>query len=173
MRKIMLACCGLMVVFMISACSSAPLPPPNYTFEEDAIIVNVTADPNLNRRDGKPHTLLICLYQLRDPNTFNQLSGDEAGLYRLLACSLFDGSVASARKLIIQPGEEKEIVLDRAQGASYVAVAAGYYLMQKEGMLRLYDVPIIVKRVSLFSSSKIQLPETLTISLKLGPENIE
>ncbi len=81
--------------------------------------------------------------------------------------------MASARKLIIQPGEDKAIVLDRAQGVRYAAVVAGYYRMQKEGMLRLYDVPVIVKRVSLFSSSKIQLPETLTISLKLGPENIE
>ncbi len=173
MRKIMFTWGSLMVIFILGACSSGQLQPADYTFEEDAIVVNVTADTNLNRKDGKPHTLLICLYQLRDPKTFNQLSGDEDGLYRLLECSLFDGSVASARKLIIQPGEEKEIVLDRAQGARYAAVVAGYYRMQKEGMLRLYDVPVIVKRVSLFSSSKIQLPETLMISLKLGPENIE
>ena len=57
--------------------------------------------------------------------------------------------------------------------AGFAAVAAGYYRMHKEGMLRLYDVPVIAKRLGLFSSSKVQLPDILSISLHLGPENIE
>jgi len=85
---------------VIWSCAAKQLPPPESAYEEGAIKVHVKADPKLNLSDGKAHTLLVCVYQLKDPNALNQLSGDDDGLYRLLECGLFDASVAGAKRLI-------------------------------------------------------------------------
>lgn len=158
---------------LMTACASAPLPSPEWTYEKDAIEIQIKADPKLNFDDGVPHTLVLCLYQLRDPNTFNQLSDDTDGIYTLLECKLFDGSVATAKRLIVHPGQDTTIVLDRAEGAKYVAVAAGYYVLQKERMIRLIDIPVAIETKGLIKRTKISKPGRLTIQLELGPSQIK
>ena len=110
----------LLLVLLVWSCAAKQLPPPELEYEEAAIKIHVYADPKLNLSDGKPHTLLVCVYQLKDPNAFNQLAGDQEGLYRLLECGLFDASVVGAKKLIVQPGQNTTFNLDRAQGTAYV-----------------------------------------------------
>jgi type VI secretion system VasD/TssJ family lipoprotein len=142
-------------------------------YQEGAIKIRVKADPQLNLSNGKPHTLLVCIYQLKDPNALNQLASDQEGLYRLLECNLFDASVAGAKKLIIQPGQDTTFNLDRAQGATYVGVAAGYYLIQRERMVRLYEIPVVVEKKGIIKRSKRKKLGTLEIDLKLGSQQIQ
>ncbi|NIO08748.1 MAG: type VI secretion system lipoprotein TssJ, partial [Deltaproteobacteria bacterium] len=104
MRKRVVILSRLLLVLLVWSCASKQLPAPEFVYEENAIKIHVKADPQLNLSDGKPHTLLVCIYQLKDPNAFNQLAGDQEGLYRLLECALFDASVVGAKKLIVQPG---------------------------------------------------------------------
>ena len=163
----------VVVVLLLTACASAPLPPPEWTYEKDAIEIQLKADPKLNFDDGVPHTLVLCLYQLRDPNTFNQLSDDTDGIYKLLECGLFDGSVATAKRLIVHPGQDTKVTLDRAEGAKYVAVAAGYYVLQKERMIRLIDIPVTIETKGLIKRSKLSKPGRLAIELELGPSQIK
>jgi predicted component of type VI protein secretion system len=80
--------CVLSLLFFW-ACAAKQLPPPQWTYEKDAIRMHIKADDKLNLDEGEAHTLLLCAYQLSDPNTFNQLSNDQDGLYKLLECSLF------------------------------------------------------------------------------------
>jgi len=163
-----------LIIGFICSCASQAIPPPSeWRYEKGAISVKLKADPQLNLYDGKPHTLLVCLYQLRDPNEFNQLTGDEEGLYKLLECSRFDSSVVSSKRLFIQPGEELSESLDRAEGARYVAVVAGYFLIQKEGMVRLYDVPWFVDTKGFIMRTKESKPGPLEIDLVLGSEQIQ
>ena len=82
------------------------LEPDDWSYQRDAIRLVLVADPQLNAHDGVPHALHLCLYQLKDPNAFNQLSGDEEGLYLLLGCSVFDPSVTSFQGLDIQPNQQ-------------------------------------------------------------------
>ena len=172
MKKIIIILNCLLLVIVIWSCAAKQLPPPESAYEEGAIKVHVKADPKLNLSDGKAHTLLVCVYQLRDPNALNQLSGDEDGLYRLLECGLFDASVAGAKRLIVQPGQDIIFSLDRAEGARYVAVAAGYYLLEKERMVRLYEIPVVIEKKGIIRRSKIQKLGILEIDLRLGPEQI-
>ena len=127
MKRSMQSVGWLLLVGLMCSCAAAPLPPPESGYEEGGVEIAVKADDQLNLSGGRPHTLVLCIYQLATPNAFNQLSGDEDGLYRLLECSLFDASVASAKRLIVHPGDSTTHTLDRAEGAKYVAVAAGYY----------------------------------------------
>lgn len=155
------------------SCAPKQLPAPEFGYEEDAIKIHVKADPQLNLSDGKPHTLLACIYQLKDPNAFNQLAGDQEGLYRLLECSLFDASVVGAKKLIVQPGQNTTFNLDRAQGTAYVGVAAGYYLIERDRIVRLYEIPVVIEKKGIVRRTKRQKLETLEIDLKLGPQQIQ
>jgi type VI secretion system VasD/TssJ family lipoprotein len=161
------------IVTLLVACASQPLPAPEWIYEKDAIEVYLRADPRLNLDEGVPHTLLVCLYQLKDPNAFNQLLDDPDGIYTLLECGLFDPSAATVKQIIVRPGRDMNLKLDRAAGAKYVAVAAGYYILEKERMARLYKIPVIVEKKGFFRWTKLSRPGLLKIEIDLGPSQIK
>ena len=169
--------CLIAIIFLSYSCASRPPTPPDWSPEKKAIHLRLVADPQLNLHEEMPHTLLLCIYQLRSPNAFNQLADDIEGIYKLLECSLFDTSVARSKKLIVHPGQESIKDLDRAEGAKYVAIVAGYYLLQKERMVRMFDIPVIEKKKGffrrIFSRKKVIKPGDLNIELTLGPQQIQ
>lgn len=173
MKKYFQAIYLLLVIFLMYSCASQPLPPPEWRYEKEAIHIHINADSQLNLSEGMPHTLLICVYQLRDPNVFNQLADHNDGLYKLLECDLFDASVTSSKRLIINPGQDSDLVLDRSEGSKYVAILAGYYSIQKERILRLLDIPVIVEKKGWIKRTKIKKPGPLNIELTLGPRQIQ
>jgi type VI secretion system VasD/TssJ family lipoprotein len=164
---------SVMLMLTILSCAKKLLPPPQWTYEKDAVKIEIQADAMLNQDNGKAHTLLLCVYQLRDPNGFNQLSQDRDGLYQLLECKLFDAGVASARRLIVNPGETTTLLMDRAENAKYLAVAAGYYTMDTDRITRLIDIPVIIEEKGFISREKIQKPGLLDVILVLGPDQVE
>lgn len=163
----------VLLLFLISACASDPLPPPDWKFERGAINLHVFADDQLNLNEGTPHTLLVCIYQLKDPNEFNHLAGYREGLYQLLDCGHYDSSVATASRLIAHPGQDRHFVFDRAEGARYLAIVAGYYTIQKEYIIRLTDLPVIIERSGFLWLTKTQKPDVTNIELTLGPKQIQ
>ena len=159
-------------MFMLSACAAKQLPPPQWTYEKEAIRMHVKADDKLNLDEGEAHTLLLCAYQLSDPNTFNQLSNDQDGLYKLLECSLFGSGAAASKRMIIQPGQDVNMTLDRAEGARYVAFVAGYYILEKDRMVKMVDIPEFVEKKGFMKKTKTRKPAPLNIDLVLGPQQI-
>lgn len=160
-------------VLLLASCAAVPEPSPQYgVYGEKAIKIHMIADPQLNLYQGSPHTLLACVYQLNSRNGFNQLSGDQEGLYKLLECQRFDASVTNVERLIIYPGQNTTVSLDRAEGTRYVAIITGYNDIRKPDIMRLFDIPVTIKRKSLFSMSKVAEIGTLAIDLILGPEQI-
>ncbi|MDX9788451.1 MAG: type VI secretion system lipoprotein TssJ [Desulfobacterales bacterium] len=165
----------LMSFFLIVSCASRPpLAPPEWRFEKDAVKLTFQADPNLNLYNNISHTLQLCVYQLKDPNGFNQRVQTEDGLYSLLACSLFDASVANFRSVIVRPGENISFAMDRAEGAKYIGIAAGYAEIEKDRITRLIEIPaVIVDEGGGFSSRQVAKPDTINLNLRLGPLQIE
>lgn len=159
-------------LLLLTACAAKQLPPPQWTYEKDAIRMHVKADDKLNLDEGEAHTLLLCAYQLSDPNTFNQLSNDQDGLYKLLECSLFGSGAAASKRMIIQPGQDINLTLDRAEGARYVAVVAGYYILEKDRMVKMVDIPEFVEKKGFLKKTKTRKPAPLSIDLVLGPQQI-
>ena len=159
-------------LLLLTACAAKQLPPPQWTYEKDAIRMHVKADDKLNLDEGEAHTLLLCAYQLSDPNTFNQLSNDQDGLYKLLECSLFGSGAAASKRMIIQPGQDINLTLDRAEGARYVAVVAGYYILEKDRMVKMVDIPEFVEKKGFIKKTKTRKPAPLSIDLVLGPQQI-
>ncbi len=160
-------------LLIFASCASKPLPPPQFTFAKGGITLHLKADPQLNLYQGSSHTLLICIYQLADPNGFNQLAGDEDGLYKLLNCSPFDASVTNVKRLIVQPGQDVSFTLDRAEGTKYIGLIAGYSQLTKDRILRLFKIPIIIEKKGLLRRTKIQKPGPLYLEILLGPQGIK
>ncbi len=139
-------------------------PPMQIPYEPNGVQLHLMSDPNLNLFAGTPHTLHLCVYQLKDPNAFNQAKDEKDGLVKLLECSRFDPSVTFAKSVDIQPRQELTQSLDRADGTWYVGIVAGYSQLQKERATRLYPIPL---------SGVFKNPETLDIDLYLGPLEIQ
>ena len=163
---------SICVTSLLMACSSAPLvkQPPEWAYEKDAIQLHITSDPQLNLYQKRAHSLLVCLYHLRDLNGFNQFSDDKDGLPKLLECSRFDSSVTYSKKLIIQPGQNVTELLDRTDGAKYMGIVAGYYSLQKEGTVRTYAIPVSEVRKG---SVLVQKSEKLNVDLNFAPHEIK
>lgn len=162
---------SMLFLLALFSCAKKVLPPPQWTYEKDAVKIQVQADPLLNLDNGKAHTLFVCLYQLKDPNGFNHLTGDQGGLYKLLECRLFDPGVAASKRLIVHPGEQTTLMLDRAENAKYLGIIAGYTGIVKERITRLVEIPVVVEKKGFME--KTQKPGLLDITLVLGPEQIE
>ncbi|BBO67206.1 hypothetical protein DSCA_11360 [Desulfosarcina alkanivorans] len=159
-------------LLMLTACAAKQLPPPEWTYEKEAIRMHIKADDQLNLDEGEAHTLLLCAYQLSDPNTFNQLSNDQDGLYKLLECSLFGDGAAASKRMIIQPGQDINMTLDRADGARYVAIVAGYYILEKDRMVKMVEIPEYTEKKGFIKKTKTRKPAPLSVELVLGPQQI-
>lgn len=101
----------------------------------------VQADPQLNRYEKTSHALLVCLYQLREPEGFRQLAQEKDGMPKLLECGRFDASVVNARQIVVQPGQELKQICDKGDGARYVALATGYYSLGNKKVTELFQLP--------------------------------
>jgi len=136
-----------------------------YEYEKDAISLHLKGDPKLNLFENRPHTLLVCVYQLRDPNALNQVLQDAEDVSKLLECGRFDQSIVNAKKLILQPGKEITESLDRAEGARYVGIVAGYYNLDKRRASRIIPVPV----GGMFGKKA----DKMNLDVFLGPDEIQ
>ncbi|MEA1936209.1 MAG: type VI secretion system lipoprotein TssJ [Thermodesulfobacteriota bacterium] len=164
-----------LLILLLSSCAAKKKPDtadPSlvWGFGKKAIEISYKADKNLNLYDEKPHTILMCLYQLSDPNIFNELSKSEDGLNKLLKCSRFDQSVAGFMRIIVQPGENKNLSLDRAEKAKWVGIVAGYYNLSPDMVTRLFEIPVVTERKWLLLKKPI--PGNLSVDLSLGSNKI-
>ena len=162
-----------LTVFLICSCASAPPPPAQPEPAPGAIRLQLKSDPQLNFFNNLPHSLMVCVYQLSDLNKLNQLAGDTEGIYKLRECEIFDSSVTQAKRLIVHPNQDLNLELDRAQGTKYVAIVAGYQLLEKERVIRMYEIPEIVEKKGWIKRTETLKLSPLDISLRLGPQQIE
>lgn len=106
------------------------------------LTVTISADQTLNSTQGTPHALQLCIYQLKEPNGFNQLAGQKEGVQNLLDCTPFDASVAVARRLVVQPGDRLHETGALALGARFVGISAGYFAPGSGKRLFLSPLPL-------------------------------
>jgi len=105
---------------------------------------------------------------------FEELAANEGGIRKLLACDRFDKSVVHYERRFVNPGSNATLSLDRAEGAQFMGVAAGYYDLQPGLVTRTWQFPLKVDQEgSLFWKSDVYSPGTLTMDLLLGPISIQ
>lgn len=167
------ACLAIAAALCAWSCASGPAQ-VRWDYEKDALELHLTADRNLNFKDKKAHALVLCVYQLRSPNAFEQLAGSRDGLYRLLECQAFDPQTVSVCKQVVAyPGKDVTVKLDRAEGARYVGIVAGYYALERGKITRIYRIPEVTERRGFLWLSKVRKPGRLSVNLVLGARNLE
>lgn len=146
-----------------------------WTYQVNAISLELRVDENLNEYNGAPHTLSLCVYQLSDKNKFNKLAGNPTGLTKLYECQSFDKSVTHVRREFVQPGDHNATLsMDRAEGTKYLGVAAGYYDLQGGGATRVWQIPMNVDSPGMmFWEDTLYTPAKLEAILVLGPHEIQ
>ncbi len=157
----------LLLLSFIAACASAPSEPMP-TYKREAVHLTLTASPQVNLYDGLPHATVLCVYQLSNPNVYQQMLEEVDGVNKLLSCENFDASVVSRRRIVVQPGDKKVVVMDRAEGARYLAIVAGYYKRMPGSFSRLVPFPVV--ETGGFSKRK-ELGK-ITLDIELGSEGI-
>ncbi|WP_129126963.1 type VI secretion system lipoprotein TssJ [Geomonas oryzae] len=121
-----------LVIGVMAGCLTAACSPQVRGGQGEVILLRVQTDPQLNRYEKTSHALMLCLYQLREPEGFRLLSEARDGLPRLLECGRFDASVVSVRKIVVQPGQTVSQNCEKAEGARYIGIATGYYQQGKK-----------------------------------------
>ncbi len=164
-RVLMVVVC---LIFLSSCASKKMAPPkPQWLFEKEAITLRIKAGRILNMYEGAPHTLMLCVYQLRDDEMLGQLASNEDGIYQLLDCEPFDSSVRNAKRLIIHPGQDLTFVMDRLAGTRKIGFVAGYSQLQKERIVRILDIPVLVSK-----DGKTAIAKEVRGIVNLGSEQI-
>jgi type VI secretion system VasD/TssJ family lipoprotein len=176
-KKHLTLLCFFVMLFFISCAKPTPTPPieakPTYT--QNFITVHLKADSQLNLYDGSAHALHVCIYQLSDPNAFNLLSEDEMGIAKLMSCDRAEvvttiQGVAIAKRYVLQPGDDRTYTLDRAEGAKYVGIVAGYYMLQKRNAVQLYSIPVVQEKKN---GMTVITQKPLKLQIYLGPQSLE
>jgi len=181
--------CALACCLSLWACGGAKPPPPKpyevpqkaespqavkWTYMPRGLTLDYTADAELNSYEGFSHNLLLCIFQLSEVSAFEELAANEGGIRKLLACDRFDKSVVHFERRFISPGSKATLTLDRAEGAQFVGVAAGYYDLQPGLVTRTGQFPLKVEQEgSLFWKSDVYDPGILTMYLIFGPNSIQ
>lgn len=171
MKNILIGCLFL-AVFACATTGKQQEPASIWTYEKDAIMLNFKSDKKLNLRNRKPQNLALCVYQLNDITAFNRLAGDEVGLKELQECEVFDLSMAESKRIIAKPGQDVTMMIDRVEGAQYVAVVAGYPTVERGRVARLYQIPALPEK-AMFWNGKTLKPRPIQIDLILGASRLQ
>jgi type VI secretion system VasD/TssJ family lipoprotein len=153
-------------LLFIASCATPPPPVPVYSFAKDAIKLRIKSDVQLNTNENRAHTLVLCVYQVKDKSMFDQLSSNEDGIFQLLDCEPFHDSVTAAKRLIIQPNQDLTFVMDRMEKTKHLGIAAGYFKLEKNRITRLFDIPFTI-----VSRSEARV-DPLNLFINLGAQQI-
>ena len=161
----------LPILAMLLGCPSKAreIRPPEWGYEKAAIQLKFSGDANLNLYRNRSHSMVVCVYHLRDLGAFTQMTEERSGLSSLLECNRFDPSVTYARRVVVQPNRTTLEILDRTEGAKYLGIIAGYYNLDKTTSVRYYPFPVAEEKIK---RTLIQTPSKMNLELHFGPQGI-
>ena len=158
--------------------TSLEVAPEDWVFEDRAIHIHLESPSDLNAISGRPHSVALGVFQLNDPNTFLGLAETKEGALQLLNSGRIDDTVAQFTRIILQPGEEKVATLSRAQSAKYIAIISGYYGLNIELDVKVFDVPVkpakrgfvdlALSNMGLIADEAKAIPDNIFIDISMG-----
>ena len=158
--------------------TSLEVAPDDWVFEDRAIHIHARSPSDLNAISGRPHSVALGVFQLNDPNTFLGLTETKEGALQLLNSGRIDDTIAQFTRIILQPGEEKIATLPRAQGAKYIALISGYYGLNTELDIKVFNVPIkaakrgfvdlALSNMGLIADEAKAVPDEIYIDVAMG-----
>ena len=144
-----------------------------WTYAKKDITVHVSSDKDLNWSDKRPHTLIIGIAEIRDPNGFLPLVQNPDRAMETLASGKKPSGILTVRRFIIPPGTtDADIVLDRMRNAMYLGIIAGYSNYSPQKDIQLRPMPVRIKRSGIIFRSNHYRPARASIHLVLGGRHL-
>ena len=168
-------------LFLLASCASKTVlevAPEDWSYKDRAIHIHASEPTDLNSISGRPHSLMIGVFQLSDPNTFRGLAETREGAVKLLNEGRVDDTISQFNRLIMQPGEDKVTAYPRAQGSMYVGIISGYFGLSTELDVHIFDIPVkpakrgavdlVLSATGLIADEAKAIPDEMFIDLSLG-----
>ncbi|MEC4684080.1 MAG: type VI secretion system lipoprotein TssJ [Nitrospirota bacterium] len=144
----------------------------HWAFQKEAITLEVQADPQLNWSDDRPHTMVIGVLELQNPNGFLPLVQNPDRAMETLAAGKKGPGILAVRRFIVTPGARQDLVIDRMRDAMYIGVITGYSRYAPETDIVLRSLPVRVKRSGLIFRSNHYRPAQGFIQVLLGKRHL-
>lgn len=150
----------------------------DWHFAEDAVTIEIEADPRMNQYGGESHTLLLGIYQMAEADPFYKSIADPTILGRQLGgADGADGADGTADfvqfvRYVVKPGGHSILLLNRAQKARFIGIVAGYYKLDAKSTARLFEIPLQVQSKGWIGTTYSAAPTALGLRLVLGADGI-
>jgi type VI secretion system VasD/TssJ family lipoprotein len=141
-----------------------------WSYAENAIQLNLTADKNLNQYDGQAHNLLLVVAQFDTANAFSAYTGSSQQLSSLLLMTSTPKGMIGFNRIFIDPGQTTTVNLPRLEGSRMIGVAAGYSHLDPLRSAKLYQIGVDVTSTGFFSKIWTAAPQPIAIDLLVGPD---
>lgn len=143
-----------------------------WSFAEDAVELQISADPGLNTYDGQAHSLLLVVAQVQQPNAFSNYTASGQRLAQLLLMEQAPAGMPGLTRVFIEPGEQRRVRLPRLENTRYIGLASGYAHLDPARSARLYRIGVGITEEGFWSTRYRAAPEPLVIDLLLGADGI-
>lgn len=132
-------------------------------------LIETTED--LNMQKGLPLGLTMCVYQLSEYTTFQNIAATAAGIDSLLDCTIDKAGAVSARTYTLQPGQRQDVAVDRQEKARYLAVVAGFTHMKPELCAVVQPFPLHSGRQGILQT-QVYSAAPVDATIRLSAESI-
>jgi type VI secretion system VasD/TssJ family lipoprotein len=169
------------MLLLVTACSTNPelsVEEEKWTYEVRAINLILNAVTDVNSVSGRPHSIVVGLFQMSDPNTFSGLTVTREGSVELLQKGKIDETIVDFRLLTMRPGEQKKVSVSRAEAARFIGIIAGYFKLNPKTDVKIFPIPVreiergLVEKslaaTSMISDQAGAVPGKLNIIVDLG-----
>lgn len=115
------------IVFLLSACSSSVTrQTADWGYAKGAINIKLKAEKSLNVYDGYSHALSVAIVQVSSPTKMMQILQTANGVVTVIDNDKPLEGQTAFKRIALQPGEKKNLLLDRAKGTEYIYLIFGY-----------------------------------------------
>lgn len=144
---------ALLVLFLLSVggCSAPVTPEPKWDQAEAAVKLVFHADPKLNFYENQPHSVAVSIFQLDEPNAFQQIINTPSNRHLLLSLSATLPPSLASKRFYMMPGETQVLTFDRAERAKWIAVVAGYFDPEENKSALLQEISSAIRRDGLLA----------------------
>ncbi|WP_234985183.1 type VI secretion lipoprotein TssJ [Oceanospirillum multiglobuliferum] len=124
-------------------------PAAQWVYEPKSIVVRLQSDELLNSYLGQPHTIMIKVLQLTDVAAISEFKGSAFGLSDLMSekATTLSPSILKETRITIGPDQAVSTLIDREQGARYIALVAGYFDSDAKNSVRVMAIPSVKPRI--------------------------
>ena len=143
-----------------------------WAYQKEGIWLQLASDQQLNTYNNEPHTLVMGIYQLSETQSFFKLLSDQGQITKDLLTGQTGKQVVQFDRYVISPGKATVLKLDRAQGAKFIGMIAGYYDFNAENAARLFRVPVNMQSHGIISTTYKAEPAILAVRLVFGNNGI-